>query len=86
MPTSSKLTLRIHGIARNPLNNPLAGKVLDIMLFSANAYARILKCKEIWIIDPMNEILVNQYQKFGYMPFRDRAGVATHLTMKVRYE
>jgi hypothetical protein len=80
VPTSTKLTLKIHSIARKPKENPLEGRVLDI------AYARILKCKEIWIIQPMNEDLVRTYQRHGYTPCKDRFGVTTHLTLQVTYE
>jgi hypothetical protein len=86
VPTGSKLTLRLHGIAMKPTNNPLAGKILDILLLSANAYARILKCKEIGIFDPMNETVARQYQKFAYTPRRDRCWLTTHLTMPVNMD
>lgn len=85
VPTSTKLTLKIHGIARNPVNNPLAGNVLEIMLYTADAYARILKCKEIWLVEPMNEMLTQKYQEFGYTPVKNSAGITTHLRIEVHY-
>lgn len=85
VPTSTKLTLKIHGIARNPVNNPLEGNVLEIMLYTADAYARILKCKEIWLVDPMNEILTQKYQEFGYAPVKNSSGITTHLRIEVHY-
>ncbi|MEN9866340.1 MAG: hypothetical protein RL748_1930 [Pseudomonadota bacterium] len=86
VPTSTKLTLKIHGIARNPTANPLEGHTLEIILFCATVYARILKCKEIWLCQPMNEALVRTYQKHGYTPCKDHTGVVTHLTLQVNYE
>ena len=86
VPTKEKITLRIHGISRKPTNNPIAGNVFRIMIFAAIAYARILKCKEIWIVQPMNAYLVSMYQKSGFTPCIDRSGITTHLTMVVNYD
>lgn len=86
MPTKRKLTLKLHTLARNPVNNPLAGRILEIVLFAADAYARLLGCREIWLVEPMNERLVAQYQTAGYTAQRNRMGHVTHMIMEVAYD
>lgn len=86
VPSAGKLTLKLHAISRKPNNNPLEGKVLTIMLFAADAYARILGCTELWICNPMNERLVDVYEKSGYTANRNRLGITTHLSLRLSYE
>ena len=86
VPSKKKVLLKLHTLGRKPYGNPLAGHVLDIVLFAASAYASLLGCEEIWLVAPMNEILVEKYQAFGYTPQRNKAGKVTHLFMKVNYE
>ncbi len=86
VPTRGKLTLKLHAISRKPDNNPLQGKVLTIILFAADAYARLLGCEELWICNPMNEKLIGLYKNAGYEANRNRLGVTTHLSMKLNYE
>jgi len=86
VPTRGKLTLKLHAISRRPDNNPLQGKVLTIILFSADAYARLSGCEELWICNPMNENLVDVYQKFGYVSNRNEMGSTTHLSMRLNYD
>lgn len=86
MPTKRKLTLKLHTLSRNPLNNPLTGEILKIVLSAAYDYAQLLNCKEIWLMEPMNEKLVTLYKKMGYDAQRNRFGLATHLSLEVLYE
>lgn len=86
IPTRAKLTLKIHTLARKPSNNPLGGQVRRMMLFAAFTYARLLDCKEIWLCNPMNEELVELYERAGYSASRNRFGKTTHLVMRLDYE
>lgn len=83
IPTKTKLTLKIHAISRNPLNNPLEGKVLEIVLFAANAYARILGADELWICNPMNSKLIEVYERSGYEVNKNKLNRTTHLSMRL---
>ncbi len=85
-PSRKKLTLKLHAISRRPYDNPLQGKILTIILFAADAYARLLGCEELWICNPMNEKLVDVYQKYGYVANKNRMGATTHLTMRLKYD
>lgn len=86
VPSRRKLSLKLHAISRKPDNNPLQGKILTIILFAADAYARLLGCEELWICNPMNEKLVDVYQKYGYVANKNRMGTTTHLTMRLKYD
>lgn len=86
MPTKRKLKLKLHTLARNPVNNPLSGMILNIVLSAAYDYAQLLGCREIWLMNPMNEKLVSIYQNRGYNTTRNCRGIATHLSLEVRYE
>lgn len=86
VPTKGKLILKLHAISRKPDNNPLQGKVLTIILFAADAYARLLGCEELWICNPMNENLVDLYKKSGYEENKNRLGITTHLSVRLNYE
>jgi hypothetical protein len=83
VPTKSKLTLKIHAISRNPYNNPLKGKVLEIILFAANAYARLLGADELWICNPMNSKLVKVYERAGYEAKKNKLNITTHLSLRL---
>lgn len=83
MPTKRKLTLKLHTLARNPASNPLAGRILEIVLFASDAYARLLGCREIWLVEPMNDQLVSLYQSVGYTAYKNRMGHVTHMVMEV---
>jgi hypothetical protein len=84
VPSRRKLILKLHAIARLPENNPLEGKVLTIMLFAADAYARLLDAEELWICNPMNDRLVSLYEGAGYSVNSDRSGVVTHLSLRLK--
>lgn len=43
----NRLVLRLHALERSPVNNELAGKVLDITLYAADLYASINGAQEI---------------------------------------
>jgi hypothetical protein len=78
-PNKSKLILRIHAIGRAPNGNQLAGKVLPVLLASADAYALLLGSKEVWICEPMNSELVALYAKHKFSPVTADGGQVTHL-------
>lgn len=86
IPSRRKLTLKLHAISRRPYDNPLQGKILTIILFAADAYARLLGCEELWICNPMNEKLVDVYQRYGYRANKNRMGNTTHLAMRLKYD
>ncbi|WP_338847281.1 hypothetical protein V8J88_01000 [Massilia sp. W12] len=86
VPTKKKLSLKIHLLARNPLDNPLSGHTLTIILFAAFAYARLLGCKEVLLCEPMNERLAGKYQERGFSPHRNRMGVVTYLSARLSYD
>ncbi len=86
LPSKKKVLLKLHTLARRPNANPLAGHVLDVVLFAASAYASLLGCEEIWLVAPMNDILVEKYQAFGYTAQRNKTGKVTHLSIKVNYK
>lgn len=83
VPSRGKLILKLHALSRAPRDNPLAGKILSIMLFAANAYARLIGAKEMWLCEPMNESLVTLYEKQGYTAHRNNLGKTTHLSMRL---
>lgn len=85
MPSKRKLLLKIHSLARNPNIDSLAGQIFPIVLFAANAYARLLGCKEIQLIDPMNQDIVLYYERFGFIAERNRFGQVKYLAMEVGY-
>lgn len=84
LPSRRKLILKLHAIGRLPHNNPLEGKVLTIMLFAADAYARILDAEELWICNPMNSQLVSIYKSIGYTPHTNNLGITTHLSLRLK--
>lgn len=84
IPSRKKLILKLHAIGRLPLENPLEGKVLTIMLFAANAYARILDAEELWICTPMNSQLISLYKNIGYTPQTNHLGITTHLSLRLK--
>ncbi len=86
IPSKHKVFLKIHTVARKPDNNPLAGEVLNIVFFAAMAYAELIGSREIWLVKPMNETLVEKYQQYGYHPQRNKIGQVTHLSLKVNHE
>ena len=86
VPSKHKVLLKIHAIARDPLDNPLSGKALHVILFAAIAYADLIGSKEIWLVAPMNATLVEKYQRYGYKPVQNKMGRVTHLVLKVDHE
>ncbi len=79
VPTRNKLILKIHALGRAPSNNPLAGKITDIVLISATFYARLLGSTEIWICEPMNARLIDLYISHRFMPVPANGIHVTHL-------
>jgi hypothetical protein len=54
-------------------------------LFAANAYARLLGCQEIQLIDPMSQDVVLYYARFGFVAERNRFGQAKYVSMEMGY-
>ncbi len=82
-PSKNKVILKIHTLARSPLNNPLAGNVIEIILFAAMTYASLLGCAEIWLCEPMNGRLVDVYGRHGYTTQMNKNGKVTHVVMRL---
>jgi hypothetical protein len=80
----NRLILRLHALERSPVNNDLAGKVLDITLYAAALYASINNTPEIWICDPVSPAHTRLYQGRGYTPKHDRLDRVTHLTLRLK--
>jgi hypothetical protein len=83
VPSRKKLILKLHALSRLPIHNPLEGKVLSIVLFAADAYARLIDAEEMWLCNPMNEKLVNVYERAGFIPHRNNLGITTHLSLRL---
>lgn len=83
VPSRQKLVLKLHALSRLPNANPLAGNILSIVLFSADAYARLIGAQELWLCNPMNSHLVALYESVGFESHRNGIGVTTHLSMRI---
>ncbi|WP_020404973.1 hypothetical protein [Hahella ganghwensis] len=86
VPSHRKMILKLHALERSPLTSQLNGMVLEIMLFAATAYARMLGSNELWLCEPVSPAHVRLYSKAGYEPKYNSAGNCTHLTMRLTYE
>lgn len=84
VPSKRKLILKLHALSRLPDNNPLRGRVLSMVLFAADAYARLIDAEEMWLCNPMNERLVNLYEGAGFTPHYNNFGLATHLSIRIK--
>lgn len=78
------MVLKIHALERKPVNNPLQGKVLTMILFAADAYANLLGSKELWICNPMNQALVQKYQGAGFKAHNNKLGQTSHLSLRIK--
>lgn len=80
----SRLVLRLHALERSPVNNDLAGKVLDITLYAADLYASINGAQEIWLCDPVSPAHTRLYQSKGYTPVTNWRDDVTHLMLRLK--
>lgn len=79
IPSRRKLILKLHALAGAP-DGTLKGLRLRMMLYAANAYARLLNARELWICNPMNSHLVSLYEQAGFLAHFDRTQRVTHLS------
>jgi hypothetical protein len=84
VPSRNKLILKLHALSRLPNNNPLSGNILSMILFSADAYARLIGSQELWLCEPMNHSLVKLYESVGFTAHYNTIGIATHLSMRIQ--
>jgi hypothetical protein len=83
VPSRSKLILKLHAIERAPLQHALRGKIIDIALFAADAYARLIESEEIWLCNPISPAHVRLYQAAGFEPQTNASGNVTYLSMRI---
>lgn len=84
VPSRRKLVLKLHALSRLPNNNPLRGNILSMVLFAADAYARLIGSEEMWLCNPMNNHLVKLYESAGFTAHYNNIGTATHLSIRIR--
>ena len=65
-PTYHGSKLRLDFAERAPDNCPIKGYVMPVILLSAEAYGLKIGADEVRRMDPMNERLVNYYNRLGY--------------------
>jgi hypothetical protein len=83
VPSRRKLILKLHALSRLPNDNPLGGKILSMVLFAADAYARLIDAQEMWLCNPMNDNLVKLYEGAGFTAHYNNIGLATHLSIRI---
>lgn len=83
-PSKGKYILKLHALERAPNDNPIRGKVLSMVLFTADAYARLIGAEELWLCNPVSPAHVKLYAKAGYEPHFNNLGTATHLSMRLK--
>jgi hypothetical protein len=83
VPSRAKLILKLHAIERHPVSNPLSGKIIDLALFAADAYARLIGSNELWLCNPVSSAHVRLYQNAGFEPKYNHQGEVTHLLMRI---
>ena len=83
VPSRKKLILKLHALERHPVNNPLSGKALELTLFAADAYARLIDAEELWLCNPVSSAHVKLYQKAGFDPVYNSQGEVTHLLARI---
>lgn len=83
VPNKRKLVLKLHLLSRKPDNNPFSGKIFSMVLYAADAYARLIGADEMWLCNPMNEELVDYYQQAGFTPHSNKLGRTTHLSLRI---
>ncbi len=84
VPSRGKYILKLHALERSPINNPIRGKVLSIVLFAADAYARLIGAEELWLCNPVSAAHVKLYSQAGFEPHFNNLGVATHLSLRLK--
>ena len=84
VPSPGKYILKLHALERSPIENPIRGKVLSIVLFAADAYARLIGAEELWLCNPASSSHVKMYSKAGFEPHFNNLGIATHLSLRLK--
>ncbi len=80
----NRLILKVHAMEANPEDNPILGKMLDITLFAADAYAELNSVGEIWLCEPASQAHVRLYKGKGYTPYYDHMDKCTHLARRLK--
>ena len=80
----NRLVLKLHALERSPVNNELAGKILDITLYAADLYAMINGAQEIWLCEPVSPAHTRLYQSIGYTPVTNWRDDVTHLMLRLK--
>lgn len=84
VPSRGKLILKLHALSRMPNDNPLKGNILSMVLFAADAYARLIGAQEMWLCNPMNSSLAKLYENHGFSAHSNGIGITTHLSMRIQ--
>lgn len=64
-PSQKRSRLYIEGIEGNPSGHPFKGLIIPIALIASEMYAHSIGCKEVWLVEP-HEDLLDRYQQAGY--------------------
>lgn len=64
-PSRRRSRLYVEGIEGNPSSHPLKGHIIAIALLASERYAEHIRCKELWLVDPEEELL-DSYRSAGY--------------------
>lgn len=83
VPSRGRLFLKLHAIERAPHRHALRGRVIDIALYAADAYARLIESEEIWLCNPVSPAHVRLYQSAGFEPHFNSQGKVTYLSMRI---
>lgn len=65
-PSYTGTQMRMDFTEAAPSNNPLKGRVIPIVVSAGELYASIIGAREIRLIDPIHEKLIEYYASIGY--------------------
>lgn len=72
--------LRLDFIEALPENNPLKGRVVPIVISTAELYGTIVGASQLRIINPLDTNLIEYYSSFGYRYINE--GISKHYLVK----
>lgn len=79
-PTYSGSKLRLDFIEGAPGKHPLKGKVVELTIAAAEAYADSIGAEQIRIMRPVNAEVIRYYEKHGFTYFSGKSSnIPTHL-------
>lgn len=81
-PNASGSRLRLEFTEARPLENPLKGRIMPIVLSVAEVYGGLLGADEVRLIDPIDQKLVDYYSSFGYEYNDGKAEKTIHYLVK----